>query len=161
MKRLISMLTILCLSCWTGASAQSLAEIAKKEKQRREKLGSKTARSFDDRNLAGLGSAVPTSSMRQEGISTAPDEEFSDLDREEADQEDPTGTESYWRNRLGPVDRRIADIQEQLGRPGFDQDSSNMIRRQRLERDLERARTERQAILEEARKKGVPPGWLR
>jgi hypothetical protein len=34
-------------------------------------------------------------------------------------------------------------------------------RRQAAERDLAQAKSEKQAILDEARKKRVPPGWLR
>ena len=157
MKRLVVVLTILLFSGWTGAGAQSLAELAKKEKERREKLESKGAKSFNDMDLAVRGS-LPISAPQQEA---EPDEDLSLLDEEEAEQEDPTQTEAYWRNRLEPIDRRIADLQGQLNRPGFDQDPSNLIRRSRMERDLERARSERRAIVDEARRAGAPPGWLR
>jgi hypothetical protein len=155
MKRLVAALTILFFSGWAGASAQSLAELAKKEKERRKKV--EGTRSFNDRDLAAWGSGLPASMAQQDSES----EDVVSSEEEEAEDDDPTQTAAYWRERLSNVDRRIADIESQLNRPGFDQDPSNLRRRNRLERDLEQARAERQAILEEGRHAGVPPGWLR
>ena len=51
MRLAVSILTILFLSAPVVASAQSLAEIARKERERREKLRDKSAKSFDEKHL--------------------------------------------------------------------------------------------------------------
>ncbi len=57
--------------------------------------------------------------------------------------------------------KRIAELEARLHAPGFSEDPSNLIQRQLDERDLAEARSKRQEIVDEARRKGVPPGWLR
>jgi hypothetical protein len=160
MRRLIVFLTLLLLSGGATVSAQSLAELAKKEKERR-KANAVEAKSFDESDLRTRGAYLPqpVTSSTEEGESTTAESE--EPEEEEEDEVDPTQTEAYWRNRIAPIDRRIADIQSQLNAPGFAEDPTNLSRRQRLERDLSRARADRQAVLDEARRKGVPPGWLR
>jgi hypothetical protein len=162
MKRLIALLTVLLLSGWATVSAQSLAEVAKKEKERRKKLQASEVKSFDESDLRGRGSALP--SIPASGASEpgeAGEEAGTELEEPEEEEEDPTRTREYWQNRLAPIDKRIADIQARLNAPGFAQDPANLVRRQRMEQDLERARADRQAVVDEARRKGVPPGWLR
>lgn len=221
MKRPIVFLTVLLLSGWSTVSAQSLAELAKKEKERRKKNDVSQVKSFDESDLRSRGGPLPTS-VSPPQVPSEPDEpgleEDAELAGEEVmgeevtgeevteeavepieegmepigeegvepsepaapvepppnarnpaaqepeekeQEEDPTRTEAYWRNRLAPVDKRIGEIRAQLNAPGFAQDPRNMLRRQRLERDLEQALSDRQVILDEARRKGVPPGWLR
>ena len=65
------------------------------------------------------------------------------------------------RARKAGVEKRISEIQAQLNRPGFSQDPDNLIRRNNLERQLRQAQSELSALREEARRKGVPPGWVR
>jgi hypothetical protein len=160
MRRLIAFLTVLLLSGWASVSAQSLAELAKKEKERRKGNEVTKVRSFDETDLRSRGRLLPQpAAPPPEGgdSSTTRSEEL----EEEEDEVDPSQTEAYWRDRLAPIDRRIADIRSRLNAPGFSEDPTNLSRRQRLERDLDRALADRQAVLDEARKKGVPPGWVR
>jgi hypothetical protein len=155
MKRLVLILTALLLAGFVSASAQSLAELAKKEKQRREKLESKETKAFDDTSLRSAG-MVPTN------VTTDESGESEEAEPEE-DEEAESGiqTEAYWRSRLETIDKRIAEIEARLNAPGFAENPSNLIRRQRYERDLADARSQRQEVVEEARRKGVPSGWLR
>ena len=91
-------------------------------------------------------------------------EEPTDLaepEEEEGGEEDPTRTEDYWRDRLAPLNRRITELEAQLNRPGFAEDPANMMQRQRLQRDLDQARRERDTVVQEARRQGASPGWLR
>jgi hypothetical protein len=153
----------LLFSSWATASAQTLAELAKKEKERRQKVDASKVKAFDDSNLRGravLPSSGSTTGATSEGEEGDQATEMAGEAAQEPD-EDPTGTEAYWRNRLEPIDKRIADIRARLDAPGFRDDPSNMLQRQRWERDLEKALGERQTVLEEARRRGVPPGWLR
>jgi hypothetical protein len=131
-----------------------LAELAKKEKERRKGNEVTQARSFDETDLRGRGRLLPQQVAEGE-------ESQSEEPEEEEEEVDPAQTEAYWQNRLAPIDRRIADIQSRLNAPGFSEDPTNLSRRQRLEQDLERAHADRQAVLDEARRKGIPPGWVR
>lgn len=142
---------------------QSLAEVAKKEKERREKIGQK-ARSYGDRDLRGATPPrLPTESTEgapaQEGSAAggAPAEPAGGA----AVQEDPSKTPAYWRERISKLQQRIAELEGQLGRPGFDQDPTNLSKRQRIERDLAQARADLEGVVAEGRRKGVPAGWLR
>jgi len=144
---------------------QSLAELAKKEKERREKIGQK-GRSYGDWDLRGsIPPPLPTESSEE---ASAPTEEGSAAGSAPAEpvgegavQEDPSKTPAYWRERIGKLQQRIAELEGQLGRPGFDQDPTNLSRRQRIERDLAQARTDLEAVVAEGQRKGVPAGWLR
>ncbi len=163
MRCLITLFMILSLGGWSAVSAQSLAELAQKEKDRRQKVNATNVRSFDDTNLRSRG-ILPVSGSSSSGPSEDQESgraiETAD-EGEQEPEEDPTRTEAYWRNRLAPIDQRIADTRARLEAPGFTSDPDNFLRRQRLERDLKRALADRQTVLEEARRKRVPPGWLR
>lgn len=162
MRTLAAVFTLSVALASSAGYGQSLAELAKKEKERREQLGQK-GKSFTDRDLRG---ALPPPLMESsetppaEGGSaagSAPSEAAGDA----TPQEDPSKTPSYWRDRIGKLQRRIAELEGQLTRPGFDQDPTNLARRQRMQRDLEKARADLEAVIDEGRRKGVPPGWLR
>jgi len=153
------------------ASSQSLAEVAKKEKQRRDKTsGSK--RTITDRELnSSFGGLPPTSSTVQTpGASgeatTAPGTEG----QEGQAGEDETKTQAYWQNRVKGSKEKIAKIEQQLQsddwgdgqRVGVDpRGANNLGGRQQAEQQLAAARSELAAIQAEARKAGVPPGWVR
>jgi hypothetical protein len=160
MRRLTALLTVLLLSGWATVSAQSLADLAKKEKERRKGNDATEVQSFDESNLRSRGRILPQAPPEggTEAGESAPSQPGEEPEEEEID---PAQTEAYWRNRLAPIDKRIADARAKLNVPGFSQDPTNLIRRQRLEKDLERALADRRAVVEEARRKGVPPGWLR
>lgn len=163
MKNLCILCVALLFSGWATASAQSLAELAKKEKERRQKVDASKVKAFDDSNLRGRA-VLPASGSATGAPSEGEEADQATETEGEAAQEpeeDPTSTEAYWRNRLEPIDKRIADIRARLDAPGFKEEPSNMLQRQRWERDLDKALSERQTVLEEARRKGVPPGWLR
>ena len=155
MRRPIAFLTVLLLSGWASVSAQSLAELAKKEKERRKQNAATNVKSFDETDLRSRARLPPSQ------VTEGEESQAEETGEEEEEEVDPTQTEEYWRNRLAPIDRRIADIQSRLNAPGFAQDPTNLSRRQRLQQDLEQAQADRQAIVDEARRKGVPPGWLR
>lgn len=162
MKRLIS--TAIALLFAAGAGAQSLAEIAKKEKERRAKLDTKSTKTITDTELARSGgpmttSTTTTSSSTDDGTSETEDgEEATD---EAADAPDPQQTREYWQNRLRAVDQRIQSLEARLASPELTSDPRGAVIRQQAERDLAAARAERQAIVQEGRRAGVPPGWLR
>ena len=162
MTRWIALVMALLLIAAVAASAQSLAEVANKEKQRRKTVDASQVRSYDESQLRSqvMPSATVPPEEAPEAAAASEPEAPSEQGTEEKEQ-DPERTEAYWRGRLSSIDERIRNLETQLNQPGFAADPSNQIRRSQLERDLERARSERQAITDEARRKGVPPGWLR
>jgi hypothetical protein len=162
MKRLIWAMAMLTLAA-SLVSAQSLAELAKKEKERRKKVDGQEKNSFTENDLRGgprlPATPAPAAAAPAGGgeiaSSTAPAAEAADP------AADPTKTESYWRERLSAANKKIQDLESRLQSPELNADMRGASRRQSAERDLAQAKSEKQAILDEARKKGVPPGWLR
>jgi hypothetical protein len=162
MKRLVLALAFLCASA-TLVSAQSLVEVAKKEKERRKKVEAQGSPAFTESDLRGgprLPAARPSSggsTSQTTGTAAAPDGGETPAEPEE----DPTKTQSYWRERVSAVNKKIQDLEAKLQSPELTSDRRGASRREAVERDLAQARVEKQGIADEARKKGVPPGWLR
>ena len=145
----------------SSAAAQTLAGIAKKEKERRANNDEEQTQTITERELRrNLGGPMTTSTAV-----AATDEESDSADEDNADAEpeqvDPSQTREYWRNRLSGVDGRIQTLQQQLQSPLYTSDPHGASGRQRLEQQLAQAQAERDAIVEEARRAGAPPGWLR
>ena len=160
MKRLVSILAILFASA-SLVSSQSLSEVAKKEKERRKKVEASEKHSFTENDLRG-GPRLPATTPASSTSATGEDRAAAEGGETSAEPEvDPTKTESYWRDRVSAINKRIQDLEAKLQSPELTSDTRGASRRQAAERELAQARSEKQAIAEEARKKGVPPGWLR
>ncbi len=150
-----------------AAFSQSLAEVAKKEKERRGKNSSEAKRTITDRELSssGLPPASSTVQTPASGEGTAAEGEGG-----EAAAQDETRTEAYWQSRVKGSKEKIAKLEQQLQsedwgagqRVGVDpMGSNNLGTRQAVEQQLAAARSELEAVRAEARKAGVPPGWVR
>jgi len=160
MKRLVWALAVLYASA-SLVSAQSLVEVAKKEKERRKKVDAQGKQAFTESDLRS-GPRLPQASSRSTAPQTgqaAATEEGGETPAEP--EPDPTKTEGYWRERVSAINKKIQDLEAKLRSPELTSDSRGASRRQAAERDLAQARSEKQAIADEARRKGVPPGWLR
>jgi hypothetical protein len=170
-------LTTLVLALGSAiVSAQSLAEVAKKEKERRGKNSTESKRTITDRELASSFGGLPpasstvaqtpgsgeaaaaagTPSTEGEGSETAP--------------QDEKKTPEYWQNRMKGSKEKIAKLEQQLQsedwgagqKVGVDpRGAQNLGTRQQVEPQLAAARSELEAVRAEARKAGVPPGWVR
>lgn len=166
MKDILISLALLLVGV-SSVSAQSLAELAREERERRESLGRTETETYDDAALAARRRATPPSMLSsgtaggatETGDAAESGEES--LQLEETEEEDPTQTQAYWRDRKAAIDRRIAGIEAQLNEPGFASDPANLMRRTQLERQLAQARADLAALRAEARSEGVPPGWVR
>jgi len=152
-----------------AAFSQSLAEVAKKEKERRGKNSSEAKRTITDRELSSSFSGLPPASSTVQtpasGEGTAAEGEGG-----EAAAQDETRTEAYWQSRVKGSKEKIAKLEQQLQsedwgagqRVGVDpMGSNNLGTRQAVEQQLAAARSELEAVRAEARKAGVPPGWVR
>ncbi len=144
----------------SSAAAQSLAEIAKKEKERRANNDAEQTQMITERELRTNLRGPMTTSTAVAATDEESDSEDDDAGAE-PEQVDPSQTREYWRNRLSGVDGRIQTLQQQLQSPLYTSDPRGASRRQRLEQQLAQAQAERDDIVEEARRAGAPPGWLR
>jgi hypothetical protein len=152
-------------------SAQSLAEVAKKEKERRGKTSTGT-RTITDRELASSFGGLPSTSST---VKTPASGDGSKTEGTEGEggatpAEDETKTPEYWQNRMKGSKEKIAKAEEALKaddwgdgqRVGVDPNGANNLgSRQQAEQQLVAARAELEAIRAEARRAGVPPGWVR
>lgn len=162
MKRLVLALAVLYASI-SLASAQSLVDVAKKEKERRKNLDAQGKQAITENDLR-RGPRLPaartsssTSTPQAGGPAATPEGGETPAEPEQ----DPTKTESYWRERVSAVNKKIQDLEAKLRSPELTSDTRGAPRRQAAERDLAQARSEKQTLADEARRKGVPPGWLR
>jgi hypothetical protein len=154
------------------SSAQSLAEVAKKEKERREKTTAGSKKTITERELAtsygGLPPGSSSGSRRSASGEGAKTEEGEKKD--EPVVEDETKKPEYWQSRIKASKDRIAKLEGELQsedwgegqRMGVDpRGANNLGSRQQAEQQLAAARSELEAIRAEARRAGVPPGWVR
>jgi hypothetical protein len=164
-------LTILVLALGAGiTAAQTLTEVAKKEKTRRDKNKSEPTRTITERELAGGYGSLPATSSTSSTTSGAEGTEAAPAEGEQPAAEDETKTQAYWQNRVKGTKEKIAKLEGQLQsedwgegqRVGVDpRGMNNLGTRQKAEQDLAAARSELAAIQAEARRAGVPPGWVR
>ena len=162
MKRLICLVgTFIVIFVASAAVAQSLADIAKKEKERRKQLDSSESRTVTDVELRRAGGPRTTLSSTSSRNADSDDVAEEDMEEDQEEIVDERQTEDYWRGRLAPIDARLKTMEERLQSPQFTSNPVGGPDRQRLESQLAQARADRQTILDEARRKGVPPGWLR
>ncbi len=165
MKR--SLVAVACLLTFGAlVSAQSLVEVAKKEKERRKKLAAEENHSYSERDLKSNGlRAAPPASPAKQGEASAGDDNAAagtaDPNAASAQEQDPAQTEAYWHDKVSAIDKRIQDLETRLKSPAMTANTRGAADREKAEKDLAQARGERDALVDEARRKGVPPGWLR
>jgi len=163
----------LILGFSAGGFAQSLAELAKKEKERRAKAQSGgESRVITERDLRAQG-GLPESLPSVPSPTGEAQTKGEGAEGEEGEEEqDETKTREYWQTRVGDVKKKILELETDLASPdvswgeGLRTDVNplgqrNLERRQQLEGELAKARAELQAIQQEARRAGIPAGWVR
>jgi hypothetical protein len=157
----------------TGAQGQSLAELAKKEKERRAGIQDK-APVITDRDLGpGRIPTLPSEAETTEGEGAASAQAAgTEAAGEQKNPADEAKTREHWQKRVEAAQKKITDLETQLNSPelawggGMRTDVNplgqrNLSQRQELEGKLAQARAELDAIREEARRAGVPAGWVR
>jgi hypothetical protein len=162
------LVTTLALSVGLAFS-QSLAEIAKKEKERRDTNQAESKKVITDRELTqSFGGLLPaTRAATSDGDAEAAN---TDATEEQEDEVDETKTREYWQNRVRGAKEKIAKLESERkdGDWGEGQavgvdprGQNNLARREQSEQQLQAARSELEAIRAEARRAGAPPGWVR
>jgi hypothetical protein len=168
----------------TSASAQTLGDIAKKEETRRKQVKAPSKVYTNDDLRGDGGGAVPTPATEAASPNpTPPAAGGQPKDADKAASEDPKKSEAYWKGRLatarGDLDRAktFADaLQSRINALTTDfaarSDPAQRAQigndRQKALAELDRVKKEIEAhtkaiadIQEEARKAGVPAGWVR
>lgn len=192
--RLSAFLLILLSVSASTASAQSLADVAKQESDRRKTMTS-AGKTYSDKDLkpvpqapAQPDAAAPADQAAPAADAAAPDKAAADAkpaakdakaDAAKADVKD----EAYWSKRmaalreqlerdqtyLAAIQNRIdslttdfvnRDDPAQRGQIGNDRDKA-MAELERLRKAVEADRRAIPELEEEARREGVPAGWLR
>jgi len=169
-------------------SAQTLGDIAKREESRRKQVKT-PGKVYTNEDLRGRDAGAPAPSPASEASSPnavqpqAPAAGAQAKDADKAATEDPKKTEAYWKDRLtkarGDLDRAktFADaLQSRINALTTDfaarSDPAQRAQigndRQKAVAELDRVKKEIEAntkaiadIQEEARKTGVPAGWVR
>lgn len=166
--------------------AQTLGEVAKKEQQRR-KQAKPAGKVYTNKDLGPGGTAAPPPAPEGGQAAPAAGADTNKAESEEKDKakdkEDPTKTEEYWRNRMqtakADLDRNEVLLEALQSRSNAlvtdftnrDDPAQRAVianNRQRALEEMavtkdriEKLKQQITDIEEEARKAGVPPGWLR
>ena len=156
-----------------SALAQSLAEVAEKEKQRRSEVKGAT-KVISERELQSGRRVTP---LPSDSAATASSQGGGEVASDEAaigeePEVDETTTREYWQNRVTAAQEKTAALEEKLQSPESDWGGGmrtdvnpvgqrNLSQRQEIESQLAAARAELAQIQDEARRAGVPAGWVR
>jgi len=151
------------------ASAQTLGDAAKKEKERRAKISGKSGRVITDRELAtgstSIGAGAAVASTETGTPAPAPGSA-------QPSAADDSKTKEHWQKRVQQKQEEITKLEQQLNSPDLNWGGGvrtdvnplgqkNLEQRQLLEKQLSQKRTELESIREEARRAGIPAGWVR
>ncbi len=151
-----------------AAYAQSLVEVADKEKKRRTGVEG-SSKVISERDLGrGRSSPLPESAPAEGSVA----EDAGGAGDEDQSEADETKTREYWQNRVAQSKKKIADLESKLQNPENDWGGGmrtdvnpvgqrNLSGRQEIESQLAGARSELAQIQDEARRAGVPAGWVR
>jgi hypothetical protein len=180
-NRFVSICILVALAFQTSLSAQSLAEVAKAEEARRKSVKG-AGKVYTNDDLGGGAAAPPAPSQPAVSTSTAKPADAA-AKPEENKAVDPTKTEKYWKDRAQTIQQSLSrnklllDALQSQSRglnaefmntddPGQRELIRARIERvtgelQRVQQDIEQQTKASTDLLEEARKAGVPAGWLR
>jgi hypothetical protein len=177
-----------CVLAFSGAtalvSAQSLADVAKKEEERRKAVG-EPAKVYTNKDLH----AVPPGSVPSPAAEKAPGDEAKEPEGDakgkagKADEKEPVKDQAYWAGKQKALLNQLEQDQSyatamQTRINALTTDFTNRddpVQRAQIERDRQKALADldrlTKAILadqkaiaafqEDARRAGIPPGWLR
>lgn len=184
MSKRIALLLLNLAAVAGTARAQSLADVSKKEEERRKTV-SEPAKVYTNKDLTGVPaeSTPPPPASKPADAKAAKDAKAKD-DKGSADVEkDPVKDQAYWSAKLKALQTKLDQDQTyaeamQTRINSLTTDAVNRddpIQRGKLERDRQKALADlaglkksaeegKKAIAqvhEDARRAGVPPGWLR
>ncbi len=185
MKSLLIALTFLFTLAATGElAAQSLAELAKQEKERRAKITADTKVITNSDRAKSTPAEEEPPAGKQSDKAVVPADGKPKADKQADDEpRDLTGrTESFWRQTFSDARKRVKDLEDESRvlqlkindlqnkfyseSSGFkQQDIQREIQKSFYEQDqnkqnLAKAKAQLQELEVEARKSGALPGWI-
>lgn len=174
MKQTLLLLAVLALSISVlpgSVLAQSLGEVAEKEKKRRSETKG-TAKVISERELQSGRRVTPLPSDSAPAAGGEGEAASDELATGQEPEVDETKTREYWQSRVNTSKEKIATLEERLQSPESDWGGGmrtdvnpvgqrNLSQRQEIESQLAAARAEFAQIQDEARRAGVPSGWVR
>jgi len=149
-------------SALCGAQDESLAELARRAKEKKQKAGAKV---YTDDDLRGGGPRPSPGPSPSATPDAARDPDASDQDREAQQRKE---LEEKWRVRFYAAREKIADaelrcwhnvIRAETGPAGFI--VPMVVREFQESEELRNRRQEFADLEEELRRAGLPPGWAR
>jgi hypothetical protein len=169
---------IVALVLRTSVSAQSLADVAKAEETRRKSVNA-TTKVYTNENL-GQPAAVNPAPAASTGANPA----AKPADADKPDEKlDPVKTQAHWKERATTIQQSLSRnrllldaLQSQVNSlnaefvntddPGHRDLLQARVQRasgelQRVQQDIEKQTKAAADLQEEARKAGIPPGWVR
>jgi hypothetical protein len=186
MKPLLIALTFVFTAGLTAElSAQSLAEMAKQEKERRAKVTSDTKVITNNDRLKSAGSPEtepPAAKLTDKAVDPSDAKPKADKQADDEPKDLFGRTESFWRQTFSDARKRVKDLEDEsrvlqlkindlqnkfyAESSGFkQQDIQREIQKSFYEQDqnkqsLAKAKAELQQLEVEARKSGALPGWI-
>jgi hypothetical protein len=190
MKKLAVLLPMaLLIACVSAAYAQSLADLANKEKERRAEI--KDNKVITDEVVAKFKTTAPEPSIQDQPSDTvdsppAEGEEPKDSKADKPDPDEPTDLqgrpESYWRKTMADARQKVKDLTNEANvivlaiadlqnkfysmDDGFNRETlQRNIQKSYYQQDmnkenLEKAKAQLEDLEKEARKSGALPGWI-
>lgn len=181
MKKIITGFVLLLFATVSIAvAADSLADVAKKEKERRAKLKSTQTRTYTNKDIEDfiakngtsngtIDSSDGSNPSATDATATPEDTSSTDINSEKNEQ--------AWRQRFDDAQKKIDDAQKKYDdaranaagdvytNNGVDLLTGASGKRQsaadQAKQDLENAQKALDDLQEQARQNGVPPGWVR
>lgn len=188
MKRVIAITVTLVIACASVAYGQasstvSLAEVARKEEARR-KTAKKATMVFTNANLATVDAPISTvSSAPMVSSNTSAGTTEPTIPGGKAESLPPKGDQAFWQGRISQARTNLTrtqmfadSLQTKINSLRTDfTNRDNRVEREKIQQDLNTALAELErlkkeldtqqkaitAIEDEARRAGVPSGWLR
>lgn len=172
---------LITLALQPGVYAQSLAEVAKAEEARRKAVKT-TGKVYTNEDL---GRTPPTSAAPAQPAAAAATAKPTDPTAKPEEQKpvDPTKTQAHWKERATTIQQSLSRnkllleaLQSQVNGmnaefvntddPGQRDLLQARLQRatgelQRVQQDIEKQTKAAADLQEEARKSGIPPGWVR
>lgn len=185
MARKTILTTILGLLIAAPLAAQTLADVAKKEEERRKdiKAPSKVITNKDLSPVPESSTPPPAAPASTSPAGEAKDKDAKDQDAKDKDSKEPPKDQAYWAGRKKQLtdaidrDQTYADaLQSRINALTTDfVNQADPVRQGAIARDRQKALAELDRLKdqiqknkkaledldEEARRAGVPPGWLR
>jgi DNA repair exonuclease SbcCD ATPase subunit len=191
MKRLLMCLGLLLIFFVSVSMAEDseLVKASKKEKMRRSKV--KAAKTFTNKDIEAFRAKNKTTGATVEGENQGNQNEGAESQNEGAEspeaattETDKSNDEAYWKDKykdaadhVQEAEQKIQKLQDEMnalkiafyaeedgvaGRPKINSEIEKQFDQIEVaKKDLETAKQQLEDLEEDARKAGVPPGWVR